>query len=87
MILLQLLCPGDIVRGHVVLKSPLALGVQITSLVASHKVRDMCGLDVRGLLRLENLDTEKSKCEGVLKEMEVDDVIQGKGALFRSNSW
>ena len=60
-----------------ILKTPLALGVQITSLVSS-KVRDFSGLDVRGLVRCENLDTERSKCEGVLQEMEVDDVIQGE---------
>lgn len=61
-----------------ILKTPLALGVQITSLVASHKVRDMSGLDVRGLVRFENLAADRSKCEAVLKEMEVDDVIQGE---------
>lgn len=64
-----------------VLKTPLALGIQITSLVASQKVRDMSGLDVRGLVQYENLATEKSKCEGVLQEMEVDDVIQGEEGI------
>lgn len=85
----QLLSPGDIVRGHVILKSPLALGVQITSLVASAKVRDFTGLDVRGLVQQENLSDNKSKCESVLSEMELEDVIQGElsretgEALFR----
>ena len=74
-----MLTPGDIVRGHVLLKTPLALGVQITSLVASSKVRDFSGLEIRGLVQHENLATEKSRCEGVLKEMETDDVIQGEG--------
>lgn len=61
-----------------ILKTPLALGVQITSLVASHKVRDFSELDIRGLVQHEHLATEKSKCDGVLQEMEVDDVIQGE---------
>lgn len=74
----QVLCPGDLIRGHVILKTPLALGVQITSLIVSHKVREMSDLDVRGLVQHENLATDKSKCEGVLEEMELDDVIQGE---------
>lgn len=77
--ILQLLTPGDIVRGHVILKTPLALGVQITSLVASSKVRDFSGLEIRGLVQHENLATDKTRCDGVLQEMEVDDVIQGEG--------
>lgn len=77
---LQLLSPGDIVRGHVILKTPLALGVQITSLVASQKVRELSGLDLRGLVHHEHLATERIRCGPVLQEMEVDDVIQGEEA-------
>lgn len=61
-----------------IIKTPLALGVQITSLVASCKVRDFSECDIRGLVQHENLATDKSKCEGVLQEMEVDDVVQGE---------
>lgn len=66
------------------LKTPLALGVRITSLVSSRKVRDLSQLDVRGLVKRENLAAERSRREEVLKEMEVDDVVQGvRWALFR----
>ena len=70
-------------RGHVILKTPLALGVRITSLVSSRKVRDLSQLDMRGLVKRENLAAERSRREEVLKEMEVDDVVQGvRWALF-----
>ena len=60
------------------MKSPCALGLQLTSLVASHKVREFTGLDVRGLVQLEDLAEELSKCEGVLMDMQVDDCVQGQ---------
>lgn len=65
-------------RGHVILKSPLALGIQITSLVASSKVRDFSGLDVRGLVQHENLSEDRSKRDRVLQDMEMEDVVQGE---------
>lgn len=73
-----MLSPGDIVRGHVILKTPLALGVQITALVASCKARELSRLDVRGLVQHEDLSAEEEKCEGVLEEMEVEDCVQGQ---------
>ena len=76
--LLQVMLPGDIVRGHVILKTPLALGIQVTSLIASAKVRDFTGQDVQGLVQYENLADDESRCEGVLREMELEDVVQGK---------
>lgn len=74
---MQVISPGDIVRGHVILKTPIALGVRITSLVGSLTVRGLCGLDVRGLVQLENLADRKSRCEGVLEEMQMEDCVQG----------
>ncbi len=74
-----------------ILKGPLALGIQITSLVASGKVRDFTGLKVRGLVQFENLSDDKSRCEGVMDEMELEDVVQGERfretgeALFRNS--
>ena len=59
------------------LKTPLALGVQVTSFIASDKVRDFLDLDIRGLVHHENLAAEEGRCEGVLKEMELEDVVHG----------
>lgn len=61
-----------------ILKTPLALGVQITGLVASRKAREFSGLDLRGLVQHEDLAAEEDRCEGVLEEMEVDDSVQGQ---------
>ena len=71
-------------RGHVILKSSVALGVQVTSLVASAKVRDFNGLDIRGVVQQENLSEDRSRCERVMNEMEMEDVVQGEiGRHFR----
>ena len=73
-----MISPGDIVRGHVILKAPISLGVRITSFILDHKVREVSQLDIRGLVHLENLDADKSKWDGVLAEMREDDVVYGK---------
>lgn len=75
---LQLIIVGDIVRGHVILKTAVALGVLVTSVVGSCKVREMSDLDVRGLVPLESLASDKDRCEGVLEDMQMQDVVQGK---------
>lgn len=76
----QILSPGDVVRGHVILKSPVALGVQITKLVGCHKTREFSGLNIRGLVQCQDLSSEEGKCEGVLEEMEEEDCVQGQAA-------
>lgn len=65
--------------GHVIMKSPLSLGVQVMSLVASEVVREISQMDIRGLVPFDHLATEKEKRAGVLEEMQLEDVVQGKG--------
>lgn len=44
---LQLVEPGDVVRGHVVAKRHGGLTIQITSFVNSHKYRELSDLSIR----------------------------------------
>ena len=69
-----------------ILKTTVALGVLVTSLVGSSKVREMSDLDVRGLVSLESLASNKDKCEGVLDDMQVHDVVQGKRRRDQDNA-
>ena len=65
-------------RGHVILKTTMALGVLITAVVGSCKLRDLSDLGIRGFVPLENLASDKDKREGVLDDMQVHDVVHGK---------
>ncbi len=78
MFVMQFISPGDVVQGHVTLKTPLALGVQITFLVSTRKVREISQLGIQGLVHHEDLASGKTKCDQIFEEMEIDDVVRGK---------
>ena len=59
------------------MKTAVALGIQVTSLVGSWKARALVDLDIWGLVPVECLASDRDKCE-VLEDMQVDDVVQGK---------
>ena len=50
---LQLISVGDVVRGHVIDKSPREFTVQVTSFVGSHKFRELSdiGITVHSMAR------------------------------------
>ena len=43
---LQLVAPGDVVRGHISAKKKGTMTVTVTSLVRSHKFRELSDLDI-----------------------------------------
>lgn len=45
--LFQLVSVGDVVRGHVIDKSPRELSIQVTSFVGSHKQRELSDIGVK----------------------------------------
>ena len=65
-----------------IVKTTVALGVKITSLVSSWKSRAWVELDLRGLVPAESLADSKDECEVVLRDMQVDDVVQGEEASW-----
>ncbi len=58
------------------MKTQVVLGLQVTSVVGSSS--SLRNLDVRGLVPVECLGVDRDKGEMLLKEMEIDDVVQGK---------
>ena len=51
------------------------------SLVSSCKVREISQLAIQGLIPRENLAIEKSKCDKIFEEMEINDVVRGNGVM------
>ena len=96
-IFLQLVEPGDVIRGHVVAKRHSGLTIQITSFLNSHKYRELSDLSIRvspylikwclgnkfhapvtkGVVLFENLAEDHDKCEEIMRDMQLDDVVQG----------
>jgi len=73
----QLLEAGDVVEGSVVVKTKLALGVRVTSLVSSWKVRAWEEVDLKGLVPAECLADSREECEVILRDMQPDDIVHG----------
>jgi tetratricopeptide (TPR) repeat protein len=44
--------------------------------VDSHKFRELSDLALRGIVPFENLDEDSEKCEQVMSDMQLDDVVQ-----------
>jgi tetratricopeptide (TPR) repeat protein len=73
----KLVEPGDVMQGHVVAKRySSGLAVQITSFVNSHKYRELSDLAIKGVVPFDNLTENQDKCEEVMRDMQLGDVVQ-----------
>ena len=59
------------------MKTPVVLGLQVTSVVG-RSTASLQNLDIRGLVPVECLAADREKGDILLKEMEMDDVVQGE---------